>query len=126
MQADVSEGTGIPYIGRLKDGRTVLYLFDTYEAARTFSDGQDGALDGIGLVGALDKADQFNNLSNVLRVAHSLGIQLMEYRGQDSEHFECALSWLMRVNGAGSMAAQLRSEERRVGKECRSRWSPYH
>src|SRR5215208_8358644 len=26
--------------------------------------------------------------------------------------------------GIGSLAA--RSEERRVGKECRSRWSPYH
>src|SRR3712207_9545870 len=26
--------------------------------------------------------------------------------------------------GAGGM--MLRSEERRVGKECRSRWSPYH
>ena len=29
----------------------------------------------------------------------------------------------------GTVAAQsvvLRSEERRVGKECRSRWSPYH
>src|SRR3712207_8924447 len=24
------------------------------------------------------------------------------------------------------MAVLLRSEERRVGKECRSRWSPYH
>src|SRR2546421_8995092 len=24
------------------------------------------------------------------------------------------------------VAAALRSEERRVGKECRSRWSPYH
>ena len=24
------------------------------------------------------------------------------------------------------LAAQIRSEERRVGKECRSRWSPYH
>ena len=23
-------------------------------------------------------------------------------------------------------AAHFRSEERRVGKECRSRWSPYH
>ena len=23
-------------------------------------------------------------------------------------------------------ATHLRSEERRVGKECRSRWSPYH
>ena len=27
---------------------------------------------------------------------------------------------------AGLGAALLRSEERRVGKECRSRWSPYH
>ena len=25
-----------------------------------------------------------------------------------------------------NMITQLRSEERRVGKECRSRWSPYH
>ena len=24
------------------------------------------------------------------------------------------------------VASKLRSEERRVGKECRSRWSPYH
>ena len=27
---------------------------------------------------------------------------------------------------AAMATAQLRSEERRVGKECRSRWSPYH
>ena len=26
----------------------------------------------------------------------------------------------------GGQLNQLRSEERRVGKECRSRWSPYH
>ena len=26
----------------------------------------------------------------------------------------------------GSVSKNLRSEERRVGKECRSRWSPYH
>ena len=25
-----------------------------------------------------------------------------------------------------SKAGSIRSEERRVGKECRSRWSPYH
>ena len=25
-----------------------------------------------------------------------------------------------------SSAPRMRSEERRVGKECRSRWSPYH
>ena len=29
--------------------------------------------------------------------------------------------------GADSLdTVELRSEERRVGKECRSRWSPYH
>ena len=27
---------------------------------------------------------------------------------------------------AGCGSASTRSEERRVGKECRSRWSPYH
>ena len=30
------------------------------------------------------------------------------------------------VSTAAGMALGLRSEERRVGKECRSRWSPYH
>ena len=28
--------------------------------------------------------------------------------------------------GGGAAARMVRSEERRVGKECRSRWSPYH
>ena len=30
------------------------------------------------------------------------------------------------VNEACRVYALTRSEERRVGKECRSRWSPYH
>src|SRR2546426_3022336 len=29
-------------------------------------------------------------------------------------------------SGASDHAIEQRSEERRVGKECRSRWSPYH
>ena len=33
---------------------------------------------------------------------------------------------LDRIIEAGTYAANGRSEERRVGKECRSRWSPYH
>src|SRR5204863_3568849 len=31
-----------------------------------------------------------------------------------------------RRRGAAAIHAACRSEERRVGKECRSRWSPYH
>ena len=30
------------------------------------------------------------------------------------------------VAAVGSAGQFMRSEERRVGKECRSRWSPYH
>ena len=40
-------------------------------------------------------------------------------------------NWLLGVLGilfcaAGAYLEHTRSEERRVGKECRSRWSPYH
>ena len=31
-----------------------------------------------------------------------------------------------KLDQAKESVKQLRSEERRVGKECRSRWSPYH
>src|SRR2546430_15137101 len=84
------------------------------------------------------------------------GLRRLEYRGYDSagitiieggrlETRKCAgriaaLSKLMRkqpVSGSlgvshtrwathGKVTDQNRSEERRVGKECRSRWSPYH
>ena len=30
------------------------------------------------------------------------------------------------INQINKISADIRSEERRVGKECRSRWSPYH
>ena len=30
------------------------------------------------------------------------------------------------MNAMGDKKYTFRSEERRVGKECRSRWSPYH
>src|SRR2546430_2841900 len=33
---------------------------------------------------------------------------------------------ILAIQGIGEKTAEKRSEERRVGKECRSRWSPYH
>ena len=34
--------------------------------------------------------------------------------------------WTYERNGFINLNVKVRSEERRVGKECRSRWSPYH
>ena|SRR5256885_5794211 len=33
---------------------------------------------------------------------------------------------MVRIDGFALVFKAIRSEERRVGKECRSRWSPYH
>src|SRR5215813_14310121 len=38
----------------------------------------------------------------------------------------CGQVWPSRTAASACWVACARSEERRVGKECRSRWSPYH
>src|SRR5258708_29080816 len=40
--------------------------------------------------------------------------------GQKDEEYEA------KISDIGTVRVRFRSEERRVGKECRSRWSPYH
>src|SRR3712207_9540111 len=49
------------------------------------------------------------------------GIRTKAVRDGDEYVIDGQKMWL--TNGGSST---LRSEERRVGKECRSRWSPYH
>ena len=56
----------------------------------------------------------------------------MEGRGSATEGGERAARYLestlaaMGLKPGGDNGTWRRSEERRVGKECRSRWSPYH
>ena len=45
-----------------------------------------------------------------------------ESRKQVSDEMYISPRYLANIENKG----QHRSEERRVGKECRSRWSPYH
>src|ERR1051325_10617482 len=45
----------------------------------------------------------------------------------ETPEFDKIVPWLMlNRDGLDILVHPLRSEERRVGKECRSRWSPYH
>src|SRR3989442_9349019 len=48
-------------------------------------------------------------------------VALADIEARDLARIPTGVGELDRALGAG-----LRSEERRVGKECRSRWSPYH
>ena len=68
-----------------------------------------------------------NNIRNLAIVAHvdhgktTLIDSIMKQSGlwRDNQKIE------ERVMDSGDLEKE-RSEERRVGKECRSRWSPYH
>ena len=55
------------------------------------------------------------------------------YRPFSTKHFLAAIpktvkkiAVINRTKEKGALGEHRRSEERRVGKECRSRWSPYH
>ena len=50
---------------------------------------------------------------------------VLGHKNPDTDSIVSALSatYLYRARGIDAVS---RSEERRVGKECRSRWSPYH
>ena len=69
---------------------------------------------------------QLADMDRVHALARSHGMRVLEDSAQ--AHGATRGSW--RAGSAGDAAAfsfyPTRSEERRVGKECRSRWSPYH
>ena len=58
----------------------------------------------------------------------NLSIGLLELNPNQAlaKHNRQAAEELVQVYGSCVMKLFDRSEERRVGKECRSRWSPYH
>ena len=65
----------------------------------------------------LDNAD--------LTVEAGQRIGLIGRNGTGKSSLLKVLAGIEKLDG-GELHTQNRSEERRVGKECRSRWSPYH
>ena len=54
-------------------------------------------------------------------------VNLANYINSEKFYYKCRLRGLSVLPGfIFYSATDDRSEERRVGKECRSRWSPYH
>src|SRR5256886_14560259 len=62
---------------------------------------------------------------DLILVGDSLGMVVLGHENTLSVTIDEMLHHTRAVR-RGTRRALLRSEERRVGKECRSRWSPYH
>ena len=74
-----------------------------------------------------DPAERAEVLGNALRGGDVASVIIPQY-GLDDTVFQKHAEMLVPViqeAGAAALVVE-RSEERRVGKECRSRWSPYH
>ena len=54
------------------------------------------------------------------------GRLMAEARNHPIPYDDSLIAAIARAMGAKMVTRNYRSEERRVGKECRSRWSPYH
>src|SRR5258708_31652510 len=57
---------------------------------------------------------------------HQAAMECLDTAGEEFLRLEDEGNWARSRISWIVAATSLRSEERRVGKECRSRWSPYH
>ena len=109
-------GAIAPKYDAQKDIYTGLFAdLDEATTAMAFADlaarGVDVAVIEVGLGGRLDST---NVITPLVSVVTKIAREHTDYLGNDLASI------------AREKAGIARSEERRVGKECRSRWSPYH
>ena len=78
----------------------------------------------------LKKNPLMDSFLSTLRLEKGLSENTLKAYSNDCEAFNKWLFSNKRYEAVCAIEADvenyLRSEERRVGKECRSRWSPYH
>src|SRR3989454_11741274 len=112
------------YLGlQLDAGYLSAGAWGSYELSRA---GPSGLSDlGLGRTG-FGEIDYWSQYARALgSVQTSLGVIRYTYRGTLPGPSRTSAASTSEVYGTIQLSRN-RSEERRVGKECRSRWSPYH
>src|SRR3712207_7832536 len=90
-----------------------------------FFQAEDGIRD-IGVTGVQTCALPIFYDDNFVEAAAMLKRALEDAEANPGLLIQTLLSLAFTQGMTGEFDESLRSEERRVGKECRSRWSPYH
>src|SRR5574343_348678 len=90
-------------------------------APASASVGSDADADGVGAVGFWRDEDAVGGVVDLGEVAGGAGAEHDRAQIKIGDGFAEAEGKEDRAVGIAG-----RSEERRVGKECRSRWAPYH
>src|SRR3989441_12210593 len=98
----------------LKLGRAAAYVFKTRPGRHRIVIGKDTRLSGYMIESALTSG------------ICSMGMDVLLVGPMPTPAIAFLARSLRADAGVMISASHNRSEERRVGKECRSRWSPYH
>src|SRR3712207_7486940 len=112
----------------MNDERTLVNLKDVWSF---FFQAEDGIRD-IGVTGVQTCALPISSISSSAALTAAARNASIDAPASKTSAIVCADSARTQRGSASSQAARIvaaswhRSEERRVGKECRSRWSPYH
>src|SRR5260370_21075458 len=95
------------------EGTTIFVFYDDVDRLKTLENALSLGGLAVGMVGAIHNGDRVYIYREPYRDDEDAVYLLQECQGRMVTNIQKKLS--------GG-----RSEERRVGKECRSRWSPYH
>ena len=96
--------------------------------ANTGAQGRRVSSDGGSLLALVDQTAKRSKLGKAIKRVEPEGSQGVRLWLEQAS-FDSVLLWLAKIKqgyGVEVSRISIRSEERRVGKECRSRWSPYH
>src|SRR5215467_12559261 len=111
-------------------GNTALYYYWGKSPAFTFGTSLPFGLNTRQHISWLLTGDGQELLNNLLKEYGCIGIPTGSTGAQMGGWFRKEIKSMEDLKGlkfrVGGFAGTSRSEERRVGKECRSRWSPYH
>src|SRR5256886_17631683 len=99
--------------------RSTLFPYTTLFRSRDLLRGRESVLTGQSGVGK-------SSLLNALDPGLNLRIGEISAKWDTGKHTTRAALVVPVATGGYVVDTPGRSEERRVGKECRSRWSPYH
>ena len=124
IDLDIEEGQMVCLIGASGAGKSTLLrcinLLEPTEDGEIFLDGEDIAVPGLDpqtVRARIGMVFQSYNLFPHMTALENAMLAPRRVHGLTREEVQPEIEALF---------TRFRSEERRVGKECRSRWSPYH
>ena len=121
-KASGSDGIPVELFQILKDDAVkVLYLV-CQQIWKTQQWPQDWKRSVFIPISKKGNAKECSNYHTIAIISHASKVMLKILQALLQQYVNCELPDVQ----AGFRKGRGRSEERRVGKECRSRWSPYH